>query len=53
MLERLGLPRPHIATKLYGTIALTLAVVYVLAGATMRFASQTAEAVDWIHEESL
>jgi diguanylate cyclase (GGDEF)-like protein len=53
MLERLGLPRPQIATKLYGTIALTLAVVYVLAGATMRFASQTEEAVGWIREESL
>jgi diguanylate cyclase (GGDEF)-like protein len=53
MLDRLGLPRPQIATKLYGAIALTLAVVYVLAAATIHFASRTEEAVGWIHEEAL
>ena len=35
MLDRLGLPRPQIATKLYGAIALALAVVYLLAAATI------------------
>ena len=38
MIERLRLPRPQIATKLYGAIALILAVVYVLAGAATHFA---------------
>jgi diguanylate cyclase (GGDEF)-like protein len=45
VLARLGLPRLQIATKLYGAIALTLAVVYVLAAATTQFAGQTAESV--------
>ena len=40
MIERLRLPRPQIATKLYGAIALILAVVYVLAGAATHFASR-------------
>ena len=53
MLDRLGLPRPQIATKLYGAIALTLAVVYLLAAATIQFASRTEEAVGWIREEAL
>ena len=53
MLERLGLPRPQIATKLYGTIAVMLAVVYVLAGATIRFAGQTGETAVWAREVSL
>jgi diguanylate cyclase (GGDEF)-like protein len=53
MLERLGLPRPQIATKLYGTIALMLVVVYVLAGATIRFASHTEQAAVWTQEENL
>ena len=53
MLERLGLPRPQIATKLYGTVALMLAVVYILAGATVRFASQTEEAAVFTHEVNL
>ena len=53
MLERLGLPRPQIATKLYGTVALMLAVVYILAGATVRFASQTEEAAVFTHEMNL
>src|SRR5258706_14761621 len=43
MIERLRLPRPQIATKLYGAIALILAVVYVLAGAATQFASRTEE----------
>jgi len=33
MNERFRLPRPQIATKFYGAIALILAVVYVLAAA--------------------
>jgi diguanylate cyclase (GGDEF)-like protein len=53
MLDRLGLPRPQIATKLYGAIALSLAVVYLLAAATIQFAGRTEEAVGWIHEEGL
>ena len=53
MLERLGLPRPQIATKLYGAIALTLAVVYVLAAATTQFAGRTEEAVGWVREDAL
>jgi diguanylate cyclase (GGDEF)-like protein len=53
MLERLGLPRPRIAAKLYGTAALMLAVVYVLAGVTIRFASRTEETAVWTHEENL
>ena len=53
MLDRLGLPRPQIATKLYGAIALTLAVVYLLAAGTIQFASRTEDAVGWIHEEAL
>ena len=51
MLDRLGLPRPQIATKLYGAIALTLAVVYLLAAATIQFAGRTEEAVGWIRED--
>jgi diguanylate cyclase (GGDEF)-like protein len=53
MLERLGLPRPQIATKLYGTIALLLAVVYTLAGAAIYFATRTERAAVWMHEENL
>jgi diguanylate cyclase (GGDEF)-like protein len=53
MLERLGLPRPRIATKLYGTVALMLAVVYVLAGVTIHFATRTEETAVWTHEENL
>jgi hypothetical protein len=53
MLDRLGLPRPQIATKLYGAIALSLAVVYLLAAATIQFAGRTGEAASWIHEEAL
>src|SRR5439155_27039697 len=45
MIERLRLPRAQIATKLYGAIALILAVVYVLAAAATHFASRTEEAV--------
>ena len=43
MLEPLGLPRPQIATKLYGAIALALAVVYLLGAATIQFAGRTEE----------
>jgi diguanylate cyclase (GGDEF)-like protein len=53
MLERLGLPRPQIATKLYGAIALALAVVYLLGAATIQFAGRTEEAAGWIREEGL
>jgi diguanylate cyclase (GGDEF)-like protein len=49
---RLGLPRLHLATKLYGAIALTLAVVYILAAATTQFAGQTAEAVTRFRAEN-
>ena len=45
MIERLRLPHPQIATKLYGAIALILAVVYVLAAAATNFAGRTEEAV--------
>ena len=48
-----GLPRPQIATKLYGTIAVMLAVVYVLAGATIRFAAETGQTSVWAHDVSL
>jgi diguanylate cyclase (GGDEF)-like protein len=51
MLDRLG--RPQIATKLYGAIALTLAVVYLLAAGTIHFASRTEDAVGAIHDETL
>ena len=53
MLDRLGLPRLQIATKLYGAIALTLAVVYLLAAGTIHFASRTEEAAAWIQGEAL
>lgn len=53
MLHRLGFPRIHIATKLYGAVALTLAVVYGLAAVTTRFASDTEQAAVWVHEEAL
>ena len=53
MLDRLGLPRPQIATKLYGAIALTLAVVYVLAAATIHFAGRTDDAVGTVREDAL
>jgi len=53
MLERLGLPRPQIATKLYGVIALSLAVVYVLAAGTIQFASQTEDAVGRFQQDGL
>ncbi len=53
MLHRLGFPRVQIATKLYGAIALTLAVVYGVVGATTRFAGETEQAVVWVQEEAL
>ena len=43
MPARLRLPRPQIATKLYGAIALFLAVVYVLAAIAIHFAGRTEE----------
>jgi hypothetical protein len=48
---RLGLPRLQVATKLYGGIALTLVVVYVLAAATTQFAAQTADSVNRFRSE--
>jgi diguanylate cyclase (GGDEF)-like protein len=53
MIERLRLPRVQIATKLYGAIALILAVVYVLAAAATNFASRTEEAVRRFQADSL
>ena len=53
MIERLRLPRPQIATKLYGAIALILAVVYVLAAAATQFAGRTEEAVRRFQEDGL
>ena len=53
MLDWLGLPRPQIATKLYGAIALTLAVVYLLAAGTIQFASRTEDAVGLIRRNAL
>jgi diguanylate cyclase (GGDEF)-like protein len=41
MPARLRLPRPQIATKLYGAIALFLAMVYVLAAIAIHFAGRT------------
>ena len=51
MTERFRLPRLQIATKLYGAIALILAVVYMLAAAATLFASRTEESVRRFHEE--
>jgi diguanylate cyclase (GGDEF)-like protein len=44
---------PQLSTKLYATIALFLAVVCVLAMATLGFASRTEEAVDRLRREVL
>src|SRR6187200_2055951 len=51
MNERFRLPRPQIATKLYGAIALILAVVYVLAAAATQFASRTEETTRRFQED--
>src|SRR4051812_33598389 len=51
MIERLRLPRLQIATKLYGAIALILAVVYVLAAAATQFASRTEETTRRFQED--
>jgi len=51
MLDRLGLPRPQIATKFYGAIALTLVVVYVLAGAAAYFAGRTEDGLARIRDD--
>ncbi len=53
MSDRLRLPRPHIATKLYGAIALTLAVVYLLAGATIHYAGRTEETIERLRVDGL
>ena len=45
MIDGLRLPKSQIATKLYGGIALILAVVYLLAAAATHFASHTEAAV--------
>ena len=50
MIEYLRLPRLQVATKLYGAIALILAVVCVLAGAATHFASRTEETVRQFQE---
>jgi diguanylate cyclase (GGDEF)-like protein len=51
MIERLRFPRLQIATKLYGAIALILAVVYVLAAAATHFAGRTEESAQRFQEE--
>lgn len=51
MLARLSLPAPKLSTKLYGTIALFLVVVYGLAMATIQFATHTEEAANRFHQE--
>src|ERR1700680_1050769 len=53
MLDHFGLPRLFIVGKLYGAIALTLAVVYGLAAGTTRFASETEQGLAWVHEQAL
>ncbi|HXG46093.1 MAG TPA: hypothetical protein VNO52_00585, partial [Methylomirabilota bacterium] len=53
MLDRLGLQRPKIATKLYGIVALTLAVVCALASATILFAIRTRDAAVRLKAEDL
>ena len=53
MTARLRFPRPQIATKLYGAIALILTVVYVLAAAATHFASRTEETVRRFQEDGL
>ena len=50
---RLGLPSPSISTKLYGIVALFLAMVYALAAATTHFAAETKSAVSGFQREGL
>ena len=50
---RLGLPSPSISTKLYGIVALFLAMVYALAAATTHFAVETKSAVSGFQREGL
>ena len=50
---RLGLPSPSISTKLYGIVALFLAMVYALAAATIHFAAETKSAVSGFQREGL
>jgi diguanylate cyclase (GGDEF)-like protein len=47
------LPRPRIATKLFGAIVLTLAAAYVLAAVTIQFASNTNDAVRRLKDSGL
>jgi diguanylate cyclase (GGDEF)-like protein len=53
MLDRLGLPRPRIATTLYGAIALTLVVVFGLAATAIQVASRTEDTVTWVQRDAL
>jgi diguanylate cyclase (GGDEF)-like protein len=53
MIDRNGLPRPRIATKVYGAIALALAVVSLLATGTVQFAGRTEQAVAWVRGDAL
>jgi PAS domain-containing protein len=53
MLARLGLPSPQIATKLYGTIALFLALICALAGAMIHFAVHTGEAANRFRDDNV
>jgi diguanylate cyclase (GGDEF)-like protein len=48
-----SLPRPKIATKLYGVIALTLAVVGTLAAATILFASRSEDVARQVRQEGI
>jgi diguanylate cyclase (GGDEF)-like protein len=50
---RLGLPSPSISIKLYGIVALFLAMVYALAAATTHFAAETESAVSGFQREGL
>src|SRR5581483_11742458 len=53
MIDRWRLPHPHIATKLYGAIAVTLAVIYLLAATTIRFAGGIEETVQRLQDGDL
>lgn len=48
---RWGLPSPRIATKLYGIVALFLAMVGVLAAATIQFAGETESTLAQLQRE--
>jgi diguanylate cyclase (GGDEF)-like protein len=53
MPAHLKLPRPQIATKLYGAIALFLVMVYALAASAIHFASRTEETATRLRADGL